>query len=167
MAPMRPQWSDADTLLLAIAPQAWPPPSRGVRVDGTDFAPKRELHVTIVGRALGAQARAAMAREAALAAAIAAALASLDWSWTRRREWWLLRKCGGGAHKASIVEAVALPAMRPFHARLGELLDRRLPVPPPHVTLYVAGDAEGIGVPDAGAWRRHVARAVTARELDL
>ena len=38
--------------------------------------------------------------------------------------------------------------MARFHARLGGLLGESLPVPPPHVTLYVRGDAEGIGVPD-------------------
>jgi len=152
-------------LLLAIAPQAWRPPSRGVRVDGIDFVPKSELHVTIVGRALGAQVRLAMAADPALATAIDATVASLDWSWTRDRSWWLLRKRERGAGKASIAETVALPAMLRFHARLGQLLGRTLPVPPPHVTLYVAGDMEGIGVPDEERWRRYVVRAISADEL--
>lgn len=164
---MRPHWSDAGTLLLAIAPEAWRPPSHGVRVDGIAFAPKAELHVTIVGRVLGAEVRAAMAGEETLESAIEAALASLDWSWTRRRAWWLLRKRDGGAEKHSIVETLALPAMRGFHARLGTLLGRTLPVPPPHVTLFVARDADGIGVPDEDAWRRHVVREVAAHELDM
>jgi hypothetical protein len=163
--PMQPRWSDAETLLLAIPPQAWRPPSRGVRADGIEFAPKTELHVTIVGRALGAQAHAAMAADPALAAAIDATVSSFDWSWTRDRAWWLLRKRDGGADKASIVETVAMPAMSAFHARLGTLLGRTLPVPPPHVTLYVAGDTEGIGVPDDAAWRRYVVRAIAKDEL--
>jgi hypothetical protein len=163
--PMRPHWSNAGTLLLAIAPEAWPPPSRGARMDGIDFAPKTELHVTIVGRALGAELRTAIAADPGLATAIDATLASLDWSWTRDRAWWLLRKREGATQKASIVETVALPAMQRFHARLGQLLGRTLPVPPPHVTLYVAGGPEGIGVPDDATWRRYVVRAVSADEL--
>jgi len=163
---MRPHWSEAGTLLLAIAPEAWRPPSHGVRVDGIDFAPKAELHVTIVGRVLGAEVRAAILGDGAAAAAIEEAIASLDWSWTRRRAWWLLRKRDGGAEKRSIVETITMPAMRGFHARLGTLLGRTLPVPPPHVTLYVVGTGEGIGVPDDDAWRRHVVREVAAHELD-
>jgi len=164
---MRPHWSDAGTLLLAIAPDAWRPPLRGVRVEGIDFAPKTELHATIVGRGLGAEVRAAMAGHDTLATSIDAAIASLDWSWTRQRGWWLLRKRDGGVEKTSSVETIALPAMREFHVRLGTLLGRTLPVPPPHVTLYVAGDAEGIGVPDDEAWQRHVVREVAAHELDM
>ena len=152
-------------MLLAIPPQAWTAPSRDVRVEGIEFAPKGELHVTIVGRALGAKAREAMAADAVLAAAIDATIATLDWSWTRNRAWWLLRKREGATEKASIVGTVALPAMQRFHARLGQLLGRTLPVPPPHVTLYVAGDREGIGVPDEAAWRRYVVRAVADDEL--
>jgi hypothetical protein len=45
--------------------------------------------------------------------------------------------------------------MARFHAALGALLGRALPVPPPHVTLYVHGDAEGIGVPDAASLERY------------
>lgn len=164
---MRPHWSDAGTLLLAIAPEAWRPPSRGVRVDGIDFAPKTELHVTIVGRGLAAEVRTAIVGGDALAAAIDQAIASLDWSWTRRRTWWLLRKHDGGVGKTSIVETIAMPEMRDFHARLGTLLGRPLPVPPPHVTLFIAGDAEGIGVPDGETWRRYVVREVAAHELDM
>jgi hypothetical protein len=164
---MWPHWTDTGTLLLAIAPDAWRPPSRGVRVDGIDFAPKAELHVTIVGRVLGGEARAAIVGDVAVAAAIDEAITSLDWSWTRRRTWWLLNKHDGLFEKTSIVETIALPAMREFHARLGTLLGRALPVPPPHVTLHVAGDAEGIGVPDEEAWRRYVVREVAAHELDM
>ena len=164
---MQPHWSDAGTLLLAIAPDAWRPPSRGVRVDGIDFAAKAELHATIVGRVLGGEVRAAMAGDDALGPLIDAAIASLDWSCTRRRAWWLLRKRDGDVGKTSIVETIAMPAMREFHAHLGTLLGRALPVPPPHVTLYVAGDAEGIGLPDEDAWRRHVVREVAAHELDV
>ena len=155
------------TLLLAIAPETWCPPPHGVRVDGIDFAAKSELHVTVVGRSLGQELHEAMAGGSVPGPAIEAAIALLDWSWTRRREWWLLRKRDGAVAKAAIVETVALPAMRPFHARLGGLLGRTLPVPPPHVTLYVAGDAEGIGVPDEAAWRRYVVRGLAAHELAM
>lgn len=160
-----PQWTPAGTLLLRIDPAAWPPPRHGLRLDGVDFAPKPELHATIVGRALGARLQAAMAADAALAARVEALRIACEWSWTRCGEWWLLRKAEGATTKASIVERIVLPAMARFHARAGALLGQALPVPPPHVTLYTAGDAEGIGVPDAAAWERHAVREVAADEL--
>jgi hypothetical protein len=45
--------------------------------------------------------------------------------------------------------------MARFHGWLGQALGRALPVPPPHVTLYVRGDAEGIGVPDEASLARY------------
>lgn len=160
----QPGWTTAGTLLLPIAPDAWPPPARALRLDGIDFAPKSELHATIIGRALGARVRAARDADPALADAVEAACAEQDWSWSRSHVRWLLRKHAEGVRKAAIVECIALPAMAAFHARLGALLDCALPVPPPHVTLYVAGDAEGIGVPDATAWRRYAVRELAAAE---
>lgn len=160
-----PRWTPAGTLLLAIDPACWRAPRRGLHLDGVDFAPKAELHATIVGRALGARLRAATAADPALEARVDALRTALDWSWTRCSEWWLLRKAEGGATKAAIVERIALPAMADFHAGLGALLAHTLPVPPPHVTLYTAGEPEGIGVPDAGTWERHVVRQVGAGEL--
>ena len=160
-----PGWTAAGTLLLPIAAQAWPPPARGLRLDGIDFAAKTELHATVVGRALGARLKTAMAGDAALAVAIEATRATLDWSWSRGHAWWLLEKRSDATCKASIVEGIALPAMAAFHARLGALLGCTLPVPPPHVTLYTAGDADGIGVPDEATWRRCVVRELAATEL--
>jgi hypothetical protein len=151
LAPAWPGWSAANTLVIAIDPRAWAPPSQPVEHDGREFAPKHELHVTVVGKTLGAQARAAIAA------------GDLDEPTLRRAftaQRWRLRRSGWRVHLRkdetveSIVEPVALPAMARFHAWLGRALGRSLPVPPPHVTLYVRGDAEGIGVPDAATLAR-------------
>jgi len=154
-----PGWGAAGTLVIGIDPRDWAPPLHPLERDGRAFAPKHELHVTVVGKALGAQARAAIAAgdldEAALRRAFTA-------------QRWRLRRSGRRVHLRkddaveSIIEPVALPAMARFHAWLGRALGRALPVPPPHVTLYVRGDAEGIGVPDAATlarWRVDAWRA--------
>ena len=74
----------------------------------------------------------------------------------RRSGWWLpLRRAAADKPAAaSVIEPVALPAMARFHARLGSAIGRTLPVPPPHVTVFVEGDAEGIGAPDAASLAR-------------
>lgn len=162
MSPPRPAWTDADTLLLPIGAEAWPLPRATPALDGIAFVPKRELHVTLVGRALGAELR-----EAGRQADALAACAALDWRFRRRGEWWRLRDASGDRQRHSIIERIDLPALDTLYARLEAMLGRRLPRPPPHVTLYVAGDGHGIGVPDESRFARLAVRRVDADELDL
>jgi len=164
MQPGRPRWSAQSTLLLPIPAAIWSPPQAPLLLDGIAFAPKVELHITLVGRRLGTEIMAA-ARGAGAAPALEALLATADWSFARRREWLRLMKRAGGRRRDSIIERVELPAMAPLHARLGALLGRALPVPPPHATLYTAGDARGIGLPDEASLARHAVRRVAAGEL--
>jgi len=80
-----------------------------------------------------------------------------DWSFRRSGEYLLLRKReparGRSRTVHSVIERLEMPAMAGFHRALGERLGLELPVPPPHVTLYVAGTGQGIGVPDEAAFR--------------
>ena len=62
-----------------------------------------------------------------------------------------------------LAELVDLPAMVPFHEALGRLLGRELPVPPAHVTLYVAGRDKGIGVATHAQLRQLCVRDVALR----
>jgi hypothetical protein len=156
-----PAWTRQGTLLLPIDPGCWPPPAHGLRLDGLDFAAKRELHVTLVGRALGEELQARMAGGPDLCAAITAAAHALDWRLARPGRYCLLRK--QTAH--SIIERVELPAMAVFRQRLGDLMARTLPVPPPHVTLYTCGDDDGIGVPSGEALCALAVREVERGEL--
>ena len=162
MPTSRPAWTDAGTLLLPVPATTWPPPSMPLRLDGIAFVPKRELHVTLVGRALGADLRAS-----GLCEAVASAGAALDWRFSRNGRWLRLQKRAEGRRRDSIIELVELPAMAALYARLATLLGRQPPVPPPHVTLYTGGDDQGIGVPDAATLARCTVRRVDAGELGL
>lgn len=157
MTPSWPGFSDAHTLILPLDDA---PPKAPLGIDGRRFAPKDELHATLVGGALGRELQAALGdrREAALRPAFEA----LDWSCARTGRGALIEKHGRrddgttGA-VASIVEFVDLPALAHFHRWLGGLLGRQLPLPPPHVTLYTLGCATGIGIPTPAklrAWCR-------------
>ena len=152
-----PGWGANAAVVVAIDAMDWAPPREPCVVDGQAFAPKHELHVTVIGKALGAQLQAELAGGRIDAAAVRSAFAGQRWR-LRRSGWRIrLRKpadAAGKPQRESIIEPVALPAMARLHARLGRLLRRSLPVPPPHVTLYVRGDEEGIGVPDAATLAR-------------
>ena len=156
------------TLVLPIAPERWPPPRAAVTIDGAQLEPKPELHVTLVGRALGAELRATFGvRDDAL---VEAARNAHDWRFERTHRFLLLRKPlagdGQAADARSLIELIDLPAMAPFHRALGRLLGRQLPVPPPHVTLYTTGRAQGIGVSSPARLRAFTVRRVAAAELE-
>ncbi|MFL6591872.1 MAG: hypothetical protein ACJ8GK_04090 [Luteimonas sp.] len=161
----KPRWTAARTLLLPLPAQAWRSLPAQLRLDGFDLRRKGELHATIVGRALGARIRERMAADARMRDAVTEAIAGLDWQWQRCRAWALLEKRDGARCRRSLVEHLRMPAMADFHRRLGTLLDQTLPVPPPHVTLYIGGGAKGIGLPDEATLERLRLRAVDATDL--
>ncbi|MDN5780647.1 MAG: hypothetical protein L0H23_01265 [Luteimonas sp.] len=161
-------FAHTSSIVLPVPPERWPPPRGGVRLDSLAFDPKRELHVTLVGTSLGRELQATLG--AAAAARVGDARIALDWQFERGGRCLLLRKSfvehGHVLVAHSIVEMIGLPAMAPFHRALGRLLGRQLPVPPPHVTLYTAGCARGIGVSSPARLRAFAVRSIAADELD-
>jgi len=161
---MRPTFDQ--TLILPVSPERWPLPDAGVRIDGIDLEPKPELHITLIGGALARELRSDFG-DARARTLVANAFDAQDWTFRRTGRYVLLRKQSGAAARPahSIIERVKLPAMAPFHRALGRHLGRQLPVPPPHVTLYVAGRSRGIGVASEPALRALRVRDVAGQEL--
>lgn len=160
-----------ERMLLQVPTAAWAPPSIPVRLrEGIELAPKSELHITLVGSQLGTELRRTLG-ETFLRDTLHAALGQFDWRFQRSGRRLLLRKRdhgdedGGMRLRHSLIELVALPAMAPLHRALGRLLGRQLPVPPPHVTLAVAGDARGIGLATRSMLRACRLREVAPEEL--
>lgn len=164
-----PDWTPEKTLVIPIAPDRWKPPLAPIELDGLEFQPRSELHVTLIGRTLGRQIHETLG-ERFRTCAVRAAFESLDWRYERSGELLRLRKTvrlksGESRVANSIIERIRMPAMPRFHHALGDLLGRRLAVPPPHVTLYVHGRERGIGVPSLAKLRAWTVRQVDAREL--
>jgi hypothetical protein len=166
-APAWPGWSDAGTLVM---PLAAPPPVRPLTLDGLRLQPKRELHVTLIGGRLAERLRASL-RDPYLTAAVRTLYEAHDWHFATSGEYRLLRKPArrddgrfGATH--SVIALLTMPAMAAFHHGLGRLLGTQLPLPPPHVTLYVEGRAQGIGVRSPSALRGYAVRAIAPHELD-
>ncbi len=160
-------FAHAAGMVLPLPPDRWPPPAGGIRLDGLAFDPKPELHVTLVGSALGHELQVTFGGSAI--ARVREARNALDWRFERSGRLVLLRKplagCSKGSVAHSIIELVHLPAMAPFHRALGRLLGRQLPVPPAHVTLYTAGDARGIGASSPARLRAFTVRVVATKEI--
>lgn len=136
------------TVVVPLDPAEWPPPAHAVSLDGTRFDPKRELHVTVLGSALGARISGLVACRALSELMLVDAFEAYDWTPVRTHTLLRLAKDEDGTCVESLIEPLTLPALAKFHVALGELLGEKLPPPPPHVTLYTRGSDEGIGVPD-------------------
>jgi hypothetical protein len=143
-----PGWSDDHTLVIPLDDA---PPGTPLTLDGRAFAPKHELHLTLVGRALGNELLAVLGDR--LDAATRPAFDALDWSFRRSGRRLLIERPGNGEARASVIEPVELPALDFFYRWLGELLGRELAVPPAHVTLYTHPAGDGIGIPNRRSLR--------------
>ena len=161
-----------------LAPLAWPgfqadgglllpvPSSSGWKsgpdvLEGEEMplARKAELHVTLLNRAMGSELRSALGD-----ITIARFFEEEDWTIRRTGDGYLLRKIKiDGARSTvceSLIERLDLPALARFRLALGRATGARIPEVLPHITLYVAGDAVGIGLPDMASFE-------TARMADL
>lgn len=151
-----PGFTATQTIILPVDVRAWPPPMAPLLLDGRRFEPKAELHVTLIGSELGARVQQALAAHRFGESALERAFETLSWGYTRTALCARLAKLKHDpasprtrVEVGALIEMIELPAMAGFHVELGNLLGASLPLPPPHVTLYTYGDAEGIGVPDA------------------
>ncbi|HET9485198.1 MAG TPA: hypothetical protein VFO79_14650, partial [Xanthomonadales bacterium] len=146
-----PGFSRDKTLILPIPPDAWPPPTDGLTLDGSDFEPKSELHVTILGSEYGAYVHDAVKNGFLREADFVRAFERQPWGFARTGEYRLLardkqRDDGTTLRAKSIVAMLSMSSMQAFHYWLAARLGIDPIVPPPHVTLWVSGDRNGIGL---------------------
>lgn len=118
-------------------------------IDGIRLGRKSEFHVTVLSQD--------MSRAAAVLgeARLRALYDSLQWTPRRTGRYALLHQAkpaGTGMLECwSLIEHLDLPAMLAFRGELARMLGAAFADPVPHVTHYVHGDPNGIGVPDARA----------------
>lgn len=160
-----PAFAATGALLLPLEAAAMQPPAASrVRIGGHWLRRKGEFHVTILGRALGPRLRALFDEPD-----LQLALASLDWRVQRLHAYDFLGKLKPALHGAvpcySVIEHVRVPGMLELYAALAERVPGFPACPTPHVTHYVLGDANGIGVPDAASLAAYRIRPVQEAEL--
>ena len=119
--------------------------------EGMPLERKDELHLTILNRATGSLLRSQLGDDA-----IARLFEDEDWTIRRTGEGHLLRKVktdlGCSTVCESVIECLDLPALAQFRHALSRVAGTPIPEVLPHITLYVAGDAAGIGLPDMASY---------------
>jgi len=128
-------------------------------VDGIVLRRKGEFHVTVFSREMSRAAAAAVGEPG-----LRALYEALHWAPLRTGRYALLHDTKstdvGPLACWSLIEHMELPAMRAFRAELAHALGRLFADPVPHVTHFVRGDPNGIGVPDT-----HALAGLLVREL--
>ncbi|MCX7514710.1 hypothetical protein [Frateuria sp. STR12] len=131
------------------------------QIDGVRLQRKPEFHVTVLSRDMSRAAAAGYGTHR-----LRALYESLTWMPRRTGRYVLLHTVkhdGTGTLGCwSLIEHLHLPAMVAFRAELARTLGAAFADPVPHVTHFVRGDPNGIGVPDVRALAVLQVREVTA-----
>ncbi len=148
-----------EALLLPLADDDDWPNAPVLEIGGTKLRRKSEFHVTLLGRT-----QLSTLRERLGDARILQLANGFDWQLQRTGEGSVLAKCKpmGTASVActSVIERLHMPVFSAFRHALSEAADVPIADALPHVTLYVAGDPDGIGLPDLASF-------AATRQFDL
>ncbi|MGY1459570.1 hypothetical protein ACW5F0_13130 [Luteimonas sp. A534] len=161
-----PGFRDDGGLILPLDPQPLLPPGMPLRLrlDGHVLERKRELHMTLLNRDAGIALRAQLGE-----ACMRALFESVEWVPRGTGRHALLHKAkeqwDGPLQAWSLIEHMQAPGYAEFRYRLAQESGLTLDCGVPHVTLYVAGDPYGIGLPDLAAYRACFVREVVASEV--
>jgi hypothetical protein len=160
-----PRWTETGALLSQLPEECLPPLPRAIRWNGLQLARKAEFHLTIVGRGdmqrmgIVGPDHPAVAEAAGNGIGDDAGIVLLD-------ELWVLQKPGPtGGIETTIATACEAPAMSTIRLRLATATGCRLPLAPPHITLYIRSSAHGIGISDLAAL--HARRVAHGRWRDF
>jgi hypothetical protein len=121
---------------------------------GTLLTLKTEFHITIIGSQLG---RKLLVRLGTVEyqARLTQIAKTIDWDWTFQSKFYHLVKpktvtLPDGSTEIleaqSIIQMATVAGINDFYAEISMLVSERLLPPPTHVTLYVYGDIQGIGI---------------------
>jgi hypothetical protein len=161
-----PGFRDDGGLILPLDHPSLLPPGMPLRLrlDGHVLERKREVHMTLLGRDAGTALRARLGESH-----LRTLFESLDWDPRGTARYALLHKAkpqwDGPLQAWSVIEHLHAPAVAEFRYELAQASGLPLDCGVPHATLYVAGDPQGIGLPDLTAYQACFVREVAASEL--
>ena len=127
-----------------------------------DLHRKEEFHITVIGFRLGTHIKEKYAHvpqenRSAIENGIEVLAHSIDWSFTYSgmRSLYIEKeyrnKSGQKELRKSIVQLLAMPGMNDFYRELNDVFGTTFEIPPPHVTLFVGADNQGIGIDSEAA----------------
>lgn len=118
---------------------------------------KEEFHITVIGFRVGKQIKEMYAtlqieNRIAIENGIRTFANSINWEFTPggQRALYIEKKYknkqGGFDLRKSIIHLLEMPAVQDFYKELNDVFGTTFDIPPPHVTLFVGEDGQGIGI---------------------
>jgi hypothetical protein len=141
--PVRIDFDEEDGFLLVqLDPAEYGYIDQEVRYQGKNFAPKDELHITILSQDAAEIVAEHMQQGAEDSAAIHELIDSVRWSYRKQETYHHIKD---GAEE-TIIQMVEMPELRSFFQELSRIVGKGLVLPPVHVTLYMLNSEKGIGL---------------------
>ena len=112
------------------------------------FKPKQEIHVTLIGKQLGALILEKMIVDHTIEEKLKTMFDGIDWSYRPIEQGHLLERTTGKVAQKSIILLLEMPGVDEFYDQLRYqgLIEPGVLTPPPHVTLYTRNCLRGIGI---------------------
>ena len=155
-----PGFNEQQTVIIPLGKSSFDVSDHPVIVQGEQFKPKDELHITLIGKTLGRLLLEKIAHCPEIEMQLEQAFQNIDWSTKQTGPSHILartkEKMGNDGvaileTQKSIILQLGMPGMEAFYDYLKsqDLINSAYPAPPPHVTLYTWNCPSGIGVSSA------------------
>jgi hypothetical protein len=152
-----PGFNEQQTVIIPLGKSSFDVADHPVIVQGEQFKPKDELHITLIGKRLARLLLEKIAHYPEIEMQLEKAFQNIDWSFKQTGPIHILAhtkdKMGNDGVatpeiQKSIILQLGMPGMAAFYDYLKsrDLIGSAYPVPPPHVTLYTRNCPGGIGV---------------------
>ena len=152
-----PGFNEKQTVIIPLRKSSFDVSDHPVIFQGTQFLPKDEFHITLVGKCLGKLLKDQIDQKPQIEAQLKQVFQNIDWSFRRTGPIHILsrtrEKTGNDGIavpviQKSIIQQLTMPGMPIFYdyLRAQGFLEPDWPAPPPHVTLYTRNCPHGIGV---------------------
>ena len=143
-----PGFNEMGTVIIPLNPDTFCVAKYDVTVLDKIFKPKQEIHVTLIGKQLGALILAKMIVDHTIEEKLKTIFDGIDWSYRPINPGHLLERTKGEVAQKSIILLLEMPGVDEYYDRLKSqgLIESEVLTPPPHVTLYTHNCLRGIGV---------------------
>lgn len=153
---------ETGTLLLRLRNEDVGLGDEAITYQGRRFQPKDEVHITVIGSALGEALLDALDSEERRR--LESLVAGTNWDYRLLSRWhYVVRQEEQAAE--SIIRMVDVPALPAFYTALEAITGLSIPPRPAHITLYTRGDDSGIGIATWGEFEQLVAADVDPATL--
>jgi hypothetical protein len=149
--------NEKQTVIIPLGKNSFDVSDHPIIFQGTQFLPKDELHVTLVGKRIGKLLQEQIDQNPEIETQLKQVFQNIDWSFKQTGPIHILARAKEKMSndgiavpviQKSIIQQLTMPGMPIFYDYLKAqgFIESDWPIPPPHVTLYTRNCPHGIGV---------------------